>query len=117
MAIAVDVIDSDDVLINPTKSLGKGATLTIKDEEMISNPCIDEQILNLAKKKKIPLQPDVSDSGTTDAINISPSKGGVPSAVLGVPVRGLHTPISLAHLNDIDNAVKLLIEFLKDPPT
>ena len=117
IAIAVDVTDCDDMTHNSSKALGNGPTLTIKDEEMISNPCIDDKILEIAKKKKIPLQPDVSDSGTTDAINISISKGGVPSAVLGVPVRGLHTPISLAHLNDIDNAVKLLIEFLKDPPT
>ncbi len=117
MAIAVDVTDCDDMLVHSSKTLGAGPTLTIKDEEMISNPCIDEKILEISKKKKIPLQPDVSDSGTTDAINISISKGGVPSAVLGVPVRGLHTPSSLAHLDDIENAVKILIEFLKNPPT
>ena len=116
MALAIDVVDCDDMLPNSAKTLGRGPTLTIKDEEMISNPCIDEQILTLAKVKKIPLQPDVSDSGTTDAINISLSKGGVPSAVLGVPVRGLHSSSSLAHLNDIDNAIKLLVEFLDNPP-
>ncbi len=117
MAIAIDVIDCDDALVNPSKTLGRGPTLTIKDEEMISNPCIDEQILTLAKNKKIPLQPDVSEAGTTDAINISLSKGGVPSAVLGVPVRGLHSSSSLAHLNDVDNAIKLLVEFLNNPPS
>jgi len=116
MAIAVDVTDCDDMLTHSSKFLGHGPTLTIKDEEMISNPCIDENILDIAKKKKIPIQPDVSDAGTTDAINISISKGGVPSAVLGVPVRGLHTPSSLASLDDIDNAIKLLTEFLKNPP-
>ena len=116
IAIAVDVTDCDDMTHNSSKALGKGPTLTIKDEEMISNPCIDDKIIEIAKKKKIPLQPDVSDSGTTDAINISISKGAVPSAVLGVPVRSLHTTVSLAHLDDIENAIKLLIEFLKDPP-
>ena len=116
MAIAVDVTDCDDTLQHGSKTLGGGPTLTIKDAEMISNPCIDDRILAIAKKKKIPIQPDVSDSGTTDAINISISKGGVPSAVLGVPVRGLHSSSGLASLNDIDNAIKLLMELLKDPP-
>ncbi|MFH1592668.1 MAG: M20/M25/M40 family metallo-hydrolase [Candidatus Woesearchaeota archaeon] len=116
MAIAVDVTDCDDWLEHPSKTLGAGPTLTIKDEEMISSPCIDDQILKIAKKKKIPIQPDVSEGGTTDAINISISKGGVPSAVVGVPVRGLHSPSGLAHLDDIDNAVSLLVEFLKNPP-
>ncbi len=117
MALAIDVTDCDDMLPHSSKALGNGPTITIKDAEMISNPCIDERILEISRKKKIPLQPDVSDSGTTDAINIAISKGGVPSAVLGVPVRGLHTPVSIAHLNDIENAVKLLTEFLKNPPT
>jgi len=116
LAIAVDVTECDDRTANSSKTLGAGPTLTIKDEEMISNPCIDEKILEISRKKKIPLQPDVSDAGTTDAMNISISKGGVPSAVVGVPVRNLHTTSSLANLDDIDNAIKLLAELLKDPP-
>jgi len=115
-AIALDVTDCDDRIAHSSKHLGLGPTLTIKDEEMISNPCIDDQILDIAHKKKIPIQPDVSDAGTTDAINISVSKGGVPSAVVGVPVRNLHTTSGLAHLDDIDNAIKLLVELFKDPP-
>ena len=116
-AVAVDVTDCDDCLKNPSKVIGAGPTLTIKDEEMISNPCIDDKILDIANKKKINIQPDVSDSGTTDAINISISRGGVPSAVLGVPVRNLHTTAGLAHLDDIEDAIKILYELLKDPPT
>ncbi len=116
-AIAVDVIESDDRCASPTKMLGKGPTLTIKDAEMLSSPHIDDKILEVARKKKINLQPDVSDSGTTDALSISLSKGGVPTAVIGVAVRGLHSPISLAHLNDIENAIKLIYEVLNDPPT
>ena len=115
-AIAVDVTDCNDRLPNASKELGGGPTLTIKDEEMISNPSIDDKILEIAKKKKIPIQPDVSDAGTTDAINIAISKGGVPSTVIGVAVRNLHTTTGLAHLDDIDNAITLLTELLKNPP-
>ena len=115
-AIAVDVTDCDDRRSTSSKELGGGPTLTIKDAEMISNPCIDEWLLKLAKKKKINIQPDVSEGGTTDALTISLSKGGVPTAVLGVPVRNLHTTTGLASLDDTQNVIKLLSELLKDPP-
>jgi len=116
LAIAVDVTDCDDALPNPSKVLGGGPTITIKDEEMISNPYLNEWLLNTAKKKNISIQPDVSEGGTTDALTISLSKGGVPTAVVGVPVRNLHTTSSLANLNDIENAIILLEESLKNPP-
>lgn len=115
-AVAFDVTDCDDCDKSGSKHLGSGPTLTIKDAEMISSPRIDDKILKLAKKAKIKLQPDVSDAGTTDAMNISISRAGVPTAVLGVPVRSLHTPVSYAHLDDIDNAIKLLGSLLKNPP-
>ena len=115
-AIALDVTDCDDRSKQGSKELGKGPTLTIKDAEMISNPCIDEWLLDIAKKKKMNIQPDVSDGGTTDALNISISKGGVPTAVVGVPVRNLHTTSGMAHLDDINNAIKLLESLLKKPP-
>ena len=115
-AIAVDVTNCDDMLSNPSKVLGGGPTITIKDEQMISNPCIDEWLLNIAKKKNIPIQPDVSEGGTTDALTISLSKGGVPTAVVGVPIRNLHTTLSLASIADIERAILLLRELLKNPP-
>jgi len=115
-AIAIDVTNCDDRRSTSSKGLGAGPTLTIKDAEMISNPCIDEWLLKIAKKKKINIQPDVSEAGTTDAINISISKGGVPSAVVGVPVRNLHTTTGLAHLDDVENAIKLLVTLLENPP-
>ena len=83
---------------------------------MITNKCVDDWLKKIAKKKKIPYQIDVSDSGTTDAMNISISKGGVPSSVVGVAVRNLHTTFGIAHKKDIDNTIKLLHELLIKPP-
>lgn len=115
-AIAIDVTDCDDMRHNSSKSLGGGPTITIKDEEMISNPYIDEWVLKIAKKKRINIQPDVSEAGTTDALSISISKGGVPSAAIGVPVRNLHTTTGIASLKDIDSAINILLELLSNPP-
>ncbi|MDO8556596.1 MAG: M20/M25/M40 family metallo-hydrolase [Nanoarchaeota archaeon] len=114
-AIIVDVTNADDKNTNPTKVLGHGPTLTIKDADMLSNPCIDAWVQRAAKRKKSRLQLDVADEGTTDALTISIAKGGIPTTVLGVPVRNLHTTTSVAHTDDIDQCVIILEEILKNP--
>lgn len=95
--------------------VGKGPCLTIKDSLMITNKCLNSWIQDTARKKSIPLQPDVSDVGTTDALNISISKGGVPSTVLGVAVKNLHSTVGIADLKDVEHTIQLILELLKDP--
>ena len=115
-AIAVDVTNADDFADDATIKIGHGPSITIKDAEMISNPKIDNWIRALSKKHKIPLQLDVSDFGTTDALNISVSREGVPSTSVTVPVRNLHTTIGMVDRRDIELAIKLLELLLKNPP-
>ena len=115
-AVGVDVSGSDDFGDELTRCLGKGPTITVKDAEMLANPCIDEWLKDLAKKNKIPYQLEVSEAGTTDALDIAIAKGGIPTTVVGVAVRNLHTPIGVAHVDDVNNAIKLLTALLKKPP-
>lgn len=117
MAVAVDVSNANDTNDAPTKILGEGPVLTVKDDEMIGNRCLNDYFQEVAKKKKVPLQLEVSNFGTTDAITISLSKGGVPATALGVAVRNIHTTHSIASLVDIERLVTLLEEFCKNPPT
>jgi len=70
----------------------------------------------IAKEKNIPLQYSVSDKGTTDATNISLSRSGVPSSVVGVAVKNMHTTKGIASIDDIKNTIKLLYELMKNPP-
>mgnify|MGYP001570236241 FL=1 len=113
-AIAVDVAGHDED--NQRMLLGRGPALTIKDAEMLGNKCLNEGLEQIAKKMKIKIQREVSDAGTTDATSIFAAKGGVPSAVLGVPVANIHTTIGAAHKQDIEDAINLLVTFLKSPP-
>lgn len=116
IAIAVDVTNANDAEASNSNCVGKGPFLTLKDSEMISSRALNNHLQKLAKNKKIPLQLEVTDSGTTDAMYISISRSGVPSTVLGVPVRNIHSTISLASIKDVENWIKLLEEFLKNPP-
>jgi len=115
-AVGVDVTSTNDFNSEVTLSLGKGPTITVKDAEMIANPCMDAWIKELANKKDIPYQLEVTEGGTTDALNIAVAKGGIPTTVVGVAIRNLHTPIGIAHMDDVNNAIKLLTLLAKNPP-
>jgi len=116
-SIVVDVTNADESskVEKANKKLGSGPTILVKDAEMIANKSINDMIFEVAKKLKINLQPDVSEFGTTDALNISVSKGGIPSTVLGVAVRNLHTTTGVTSLKDIKDLITLLTGVLKNP--
>mgnify|MGYP001042511972 CR=1 FL=1 len=61
----------------------------------------------------IPLQLAVRRSGGTDAKAIHVHGRGVPTAVIGVPARYIHTHVSLIHLDDYEAAVRLVIAVLR----
>jgi len=113
-AIAVDVTPHNS--LDESITLREGPVLTIKDAEMISNKCLVDELKKAAKKAKVGLQLEVSEAGTTDATSIFAAKGGIPSAVFGVAVGNLHTAVSVACKTDIQEAVKVLKSFLKNPP-
>ena len=113
-AIVVDVTYISEK--NSAKRIGNGPCITIKDVSMIGNKCINNWLLDIAKKKKIPVQLDVSDFGTTDALNISLSRGGVPSTALCIAIKNIHSAVGVASLKDVENAIALLHELLKNPP-
>jgi len=114
-AIAVDVTEVSE-LEETIRTIGLGPCITIKDASMLGHKQLNDWIRKIAKQNKIPLQPDVSDLGATDAFSIAITKGGVPSSVLSVPIKNVHTMKSIAHMDDINNAIKLLEKVLRNPP-
>jgi endoglucanase len=115
-AIAVDVMETSDARGDYIITLGNGPFITMKDAELIGNRTLNDYLIGISKKKKVHVQKDVSEVGTTDATSISITRGGVPSTVVGVPIRNLHTATAVANKDDIENAILLLEEFLKNPP-
>jgi len=114
-AITVDVTNAEDFYENPRNCIGKGPCLTIKDADTITSRCINGWIEDIAKKKKIPLQLEVNEIGTTDAFNIAVAKGGIPTAVIGVAVRNIHTTSSIASIPDIKKVISILETLLQRP--
>ena len=115
-AIAIDVMPASDSDGEPSVGPGRGPILTMKDAGMISSKPLNKHIVSVSKSKKIPLQFDVTEFGTTDALNISLSRSGVPVTAMGVSVRNIHSAIGIANADDINNLIKLLEALLKNPP-
>ncbi|MEM2587032.1 MAG: peptidase M28, partial [Candidatus Bathyarchaeia archaeon] len=96
----------------PTK-MGKGPTLCTYDSSMIPNQPLKEFVIKVAKEAGIPLQLSQIARGGTDAGRIHISRAGCPSVVIGVPTRHIHSHVGLVNMEDVENAVKLVIEIVK----
>lgn len=92
--------------------LGKGALLRIYDGSMVTHRGIRDFILDTAETNKIPYQYFISQGGT-DAGRVHISGSGVPSAVIGVCSRYIHTSASIIHVDDYAAAKELLIKLVK----
>jgi putative aminopeptidase FrvX len=96
----------------PTK-MGEGPSLLTYDRSMIPNQPLKEFVIKVAKEAEIPLQLSQVSGGSTDAGRIHVSRAGCPSVVISVPTRHIHSHVGLLSLEDVDNAVRLVLELLK----
>lgn len=93
--------------------LGKGALLRIFDRSMITHRGMREFVLDTAESNKIPYQYFISQGGT-DAGRVHLSNEGVPSAVVGICSRYIHTHASIIHVDDYAAAKALIVELVKN---
>lgn len=115
VALVTDVThDTHTPLIKPKKhgdvKCGKGPSLTYA-------PAVHTKLLDLiietAEEKEIPIQREVSSRRTgTDTDAFAYSNGGVPSALISLPLRYMHTTVEMAHRDDVENVIRLIYETL-----
>lgn len=92
--------------------LGKGVLLRILDRSMVTLKGMREFVLDTAESNDIPYQYFVS-MGGTDAGRVHISNEGVPSAVIGICSRYIHTHASIVHVDDYAAAKELLVKLVK----
>ncbi|WLR50263.1 M42 family metallopeptidase [Bacillus tianshenii] len=111
---ALDASPANDASGNKTEfgQLGKGALLRILDRSMVTHRGIREFILDTAESEEIPYQYFVSQGGT-DAGRVHLTNSGVPSAVIGICSRYIHTAASIIHVDDYAAAKELLVKLVK----
>jgi endoglucanase len=92
--------------------LGSGPAILFYDARMIPNLKLRDFVLNLAKENDIPLQSSAIAGGATDGGVIHLYKTGVPTVVIAVPARHIHSHSSIIHMDDYNHAKRLLKELL-----
>ncbi len=88
--------------------LGKGPVVLLYDSHMIPNLKLRDLVFDTARELGIPLQTDTMQGGATDGGIIHLHKTGVPTVVIGVPCRHIHSHSSIMHREDYDMTVSLL---------
>lgn len=114
IAIALDVTFAPQPGVNgdETCEMGAGPALGIGAN---FHPRLVEKIKETASREEIKLQDDVipGNSGT-DAWSIQVSLEGIPTALLEVPLRNMHSPVETIELKDVERLGRLLALFIAD---
>jgi endoglucanase len=120
VGIALDVTVAGDVPgvkeVEAPIKMGKGPSLTVADRGLITHPKVLKLLIETAEENEIPHQLETGLPGSTDAARISLSREGVPSGVISVPTRYIHSPTALLSIEDAENAVKLTIGAIQKIP-
>jgi putative aminopeptidase FrvX len=115
VAIITDVChDTNTPLVNTKKegdqSCGKGPVLT--HAPAVHNLLL-QKVKDAAAAKEIPIQLSASNRSTgTDTDAFAYSGSGVPSVLISLPLRYMHTTVEMAHQNDVEGVIKLIYETL-----
>jgi endoglucanase len=73
-----------------------------------------ELLVKTAEENNIPYQKEIMNGKTgTNADHITISKGGIPSALVSLPQKYMHTPVETVDIRDIENCAKLIARFLE----
>jgi len=116
VAIITDVTHDTHTPLVSTKIVGdvqcgKGPSVTYA-------PAVHRKLLDLiittAEKNDISIQREAASRGTgTDTDAFAYSNGGVPSALISLPLRYMHTTVEMAHKEDVEGVIMLIYETLK----
>ncbi|MGB2578791.1 endoglucanase [Elusimicrobium simillimum] len=118
IGLVVDATAANDLPATPPQEfncqVGKGVAITIIDSSTIANPQIVKTLTALAKKRDIRHQFKISAKGGNDAGAIHKTKSGVPTGILSLPARYIHSSIETSSKADIDAAIDLTVAFIEE---
>ncbi|MBD1431688.1 M42 family metallopeptidase [Sphingobacterium sp. DN00404] len=115
LAIVTDVThDTQTPMINKITqgdlACGQGPVLSYAPAVQIN---LNRLLIDVAKENDIPFQRQASSRFTgTDTDAFAYSNGGVPSALISLPLRYMHTTVEMVHKEDLDNVIRLIYEVL-----
>jgi len=116
VAIVFEGTPADDTHADKYSSqsaLKKGPQIRHRDSSMITNPRFVAFARKVAGENNIPFQDAVRQAGGTDGGSIHLTKHGIPTIVIGIPVRYIHTHYGLTALPDFKHAVEWCVKIVE----
>ena len=117
LAIAVDVGVAYDVPGMTSEKnegkLGDGPLAILMDATSIAHDGLRKHIKDVAEHHNIPVQWATTPSGGTDAGSIHVANEGIPTITIGVPLRYMHSNVSVLNIDDYTNSVRLITEIVR----
>ncbi len=93
-----------------TFPIGKGVTLGVGPS---MHPFLHKRMKEVAERVEIPVKDEaMPEYSSTDADAIQLTAEGIPTMVISIPERYMHTPVELVALKDIQRTGRLLAEFI-----
>ncbi|MBN1136980.1 MAG: M42 family metallopeptidase [Anaerolineae bacterium] len=102
--------------IKPEESavkMGAGPTLLVYDARMIPNLKLRDLVITTAEELGVPLQFSAMPGGATDGAMVQMHNEGVPTVVIGVPTRHIHSHNAILCRDDYDKALQLVVAVVK----
>lgn len=112
--IADDVPKDKDV--SSVTEIGKGPAITLMDRRLFADRRLVNLLVETAQMHNIPYQFKQPGLGGTDAGAIHLTRDGIPSAVVSVPCRYIHSPASLLSPGDFQHTIELMTHTLRRLP-
>jgi endoglucanase len=112
LAVAIDVTFGKGPGASGWESfpLGKGPTLGWGAN---LHPFLYKEFKELADKLEIPVAMDIMPTHSgTDAYAIQVARAGIPTMLIGIPLRYMHTAVEIIAIKDVQRAGRLLAEFI-----
>ena len=121
LAFALDVtLSGDHPGIKPEEApvvIGKGPAVILADASgrgILTQKSVKDMLIKAGDENDIPYQLEVSDGGTTDGTAIHLTREGIPTGVLSVPTRYIHTPVSVCSMEDVENTIELIVKAINE---
>lgn len=112
VALAIDVTHVTDVPdVSKEKHgdcrMGEGPVLSVGS---VAHKKVNQLLEQVAEENRIPIQKQISPRWTgTDGDVIFTQNGGIPTGLVSVPNRYMHSPVEMIQLDDLENAVELIV--------
>ncbi|MDD6762386.1 MAG: M42 family peptidase [Clostridiales bacterium] len=115
-ALIVDTVSAADTYKSeqPAARLGEGAVIEYMDKTSIADTRLTAAVADMAVRSGIKIQNKTSSVLTTIAGAAVNASSGTAAAVVGIPCRYSHTPVSLMNKNDINAVTALCCSFVKE---